>query len=204
MSIANYQELQAAIANWLEDPGRSMRAKDLITLFEAKVTRSLRVRQMESRSTSSTTGGEAALALPSDFLEMRNLRINTNPRRTLVVQSPHNNDEWYPSTTTDTPRAYKIVGSEIIFSPTPDATYTVEIDYYSFTGLSDAAPTNWLITAYPDAYLWGSLYQIGPKHERYAAWKAQCWEILEELRDADRGGRWNGSPLISRPDFVTP
>ena len=206
MAIGTYQELQVAVANWLTRPDDAARVKDLISLFEAKVKRNLRVRDMESRSTASTVASQAALALPTDFLEMRNLRVNTDPIRTLQFLTPNSRDTWY-STGSDVPRAYTIVGSEIIFAPKPDAVYTVEIDYYSFTALSDAAPTNWLLTSYPDAYLYGALSNtagLRSQDPRSPDWKVMAEDALGEIETADLGARWNGSPLISRPDVQTP
>lgn len=207
MSISTYQELQVAVLNGLEDPAHASRVTELIALFEGKVKRELRVRQMESRSTASATSAQAALALPSDFLEMRNLRINADVYYTLQFLPPNQQDTWHSSLTTGRPRTYKIVGSEIIFAPIPDSAYTVEIDYYAFAVLSTSNATNWLLTASPDAYLFGSLSQtmwFGKGHPMAGNWAAKCEEVLESIRNSDKGARWNGSPLVSRPDFVTP
>lgn len=215
MALANYTDLQIALSNYLGRDELTARITELIALFEAKVKRRLRLRRMESRATAATTAGVAELALPTiaggaiaDFLEMRNLRLNTDPRRTLIFVPQHQSDWEEPGVSrSGYPRIYRIVGTEIIFGPIPDAAYTVETDYYGFNPLSTSAPTNWLMTEYPDVYLFGSLAQAGgykTPDPRVPEWAAQCERLIGELVAEDAKARWNGAPLTMRTATCTP
>ncbi len=51
MSISTYAELQTAVGNWLNRADLTARIPEFIELFEARVKRDLRVRQMEKRAT---------------------------------------------------------------------------------------------------------------------------------------------------------
>ena len=61
----------------------------------------------------------------------------------------------------------------------------------SLTTLSDAATTNWLLTAHPDAYVFGSLAAaepfLPPGDERVNMWKARRDEVLNMLAAGHRG-----------------
>jgi hypothetical protein len=212
MAISNYSELQAAVTDWLARSDLAAgTVQNLIALAEAGFKRRLRVRAMELRATASTVAGQPALALPGDFLEMRNLRINTDPRRTLLMVPPHGLDWEEPeSTALGVPRIYKVVGSELVFGPVPDGAYTVEMDYYAFPVLSVTQTTNWLLIAHPDAYLFGALlaaadYVAEPADSpRRSFWALRHEATLAEIRASDQGERWNGAPLIVRTDTMNP
>jgi hypothetical protein len=53
------------------------------------------------------------------------------------------------------------VTSQIEFDLTPDQAYTAEMQYWGrTTALSDAEPTNDILTNYPDIYLFGCLWMV--------------------------------------------
>ncbi len=59
-------------------PGQSI-IPDFITLAENRLRRELRVRQMLKSVTTSTVSGDATVEVPSDFLEIRDFVVMTNP-----------------------------------------------------------------------------------------------------------------------------
>ena len=199
MAFANYTDLQISIHKWLGDDAQVARIPGMIELFEGKVRRELRVRRMEARAVANTVAGQKNLAVPADFVATRSLHLNLGTPVQLNFQPVNQLMRLYGNEV-GTPAAYAVVGSEYIFAPAPAGEYQVESDYYSFTGLSDAAPNNWLLEDYPDAYLYGALsYSRGPD---IAAWLALTDAILEQIRNGDRSERWNGPPLARRVDFV--
>lgn len=207
MAISTYAELKTAVGNWLNRSGDTVvtdRVGEFIALFEAKVARTLRTKGMESRATA--TLSEQYLALPDDFLEMRAIKItSTDPVTNLDFATQDYITTVWAGSETGTPGLYCIVGSEILFAPSPDGSYTVEMDYYKFSALSDSTTTNWLLTAHPDLYLYGSLAQAEAylgNDERVPMWKAQMAEALLEVQLADQNGRWSGSPLVRRSSYA--
>lgn len=211
MSITTYSELQTAIASWLNRAGDTIvttPATDFIALFESelRLNPDFRTREMEARYTASLS--TQYLALPSDFLEMRNLVItSTNPVGELKVTTQAAIRNLYGHSQTGQPRVYAVVGSELLFAPSPASTYTVEMDYYAFTALSGSATTNWLLTKYPQIYLAGSLVEAGKFLENDAViqrWEPRLAASLAKLDVADQAARWNGAPLTMRNDTGTP
>jgi hypothetical protein len=91
----------------------------------------------------------------------------------------------YPQATYGQPAAYAVVGQQIILGPVPDAEYSILLDYYQrIPGLSEDNPTNWLLTAYPDIYLWGSLCMAEAflrDDSRLSVWKSAWDEATAEI-----------------------
>jgi len=78
--------------------------------------------------------------------------------------------------------------------------------YYSFTKLTDAAPTNWLITKYPNIYLYGALTEAAEFIDDPKAdfWAQKAGKAVQDLYKADQAARWSGSTLNARTDTGNP
>jgi hypothetical protein len=71
----------------------------------------------------------------------------------------------------------------------------VELGYYAKTELdtSSDASTNWLLTNFPDVYLFGTLAVSGlytSNDDRTAVWGTRYEQGLEGIRLSDRRGRY--------------
>jgi hypothetical protein len=208
MALDSYSALQTAVETHLARVGDSSIASvlpDLITLFEAKAARRLRTRQMEERSTADLS--TQYLALPTGFVEMRSLKLNTDPVQDLDFATPDFISRVWAGSEVGTPKVYSIIGSELMFAPSPDTTYTVEMAYYKFSGLSDSNTSNWLLESHPDAYLYGTLVEaaIYLKDEaRAVLWTQLRDQAFDAIDREDWRGRWGGSPLVMRVDGGAP
>lgn len=200
MAITTYAELQTAIAQWLAragDTNVTTYAPDFITLAEAEINRVLRVRQMEA-SADVTISAQTA-SLPTGFMAMRRLYLNTSPKTMLTYMSPEDMWERYAGSDTGRPVVYTIEGENFVFGPAPDATYTGKCLYWQRQDLSASAHT--LFTQNPDLYLYGSLLQseaYQKNDERMATWASFYQRALEQIRLADAKDRHSGSVLQVR------
>src|SRR5437588_10304300 len=92
MALDTYANLQTALANHMLRPGDTNitgNAPDLITLFEAEATRRLKSRFAETQTTLTTVANTETVALPSDFGELRSIKISSsNPVQALVYMTP--------------------------------------------------------------------------------------------------------------------
>jgi hypothetical protein len=79
MSITNYTDLKATIASYLARSDLTAQIPDFIQLAETRLRRELRIRQMLKVVTTATVAGDSTVELPSDYLQMRDLHMNTNP-----------------------------------------------------------------------------------------------------------------------------
>jgi len=200
MALANFSDLKTSIAGWLGRSDLTSVIPDFITLAEARFNRVLRTPDMETAGTVSASS--ESTALPSGFLEMRSAWREDSPDAPLDYFPPSHLRTMRAAAQSGTPTAYTIVGGNIILAPTPAATETIGLYYYTkVVALSDSATTNWLLTAHPDLYLFASLAAAevyGWHDERLPLLKAGADEIMEQINDAGKKRRAGGAPLQQR------
>ena len=203
MTISNYTDLQSSIASWLVRTDLTAVIPDFITLAEGRIARDLRLRRQVTSVNLSTVASTQTVALPSDFLEAENLSITSGyPPGALSVVTPEILDRTFPNNIlAGQPVVYAIIGDNLAFGPTPDAVYTVKLQYYQrFTALSTAG-TNWLLTNHPSLYLNACLVEghaylhdeakARAYNERYAA-------DVETLQTTDDASLRSGSAMRVR------
>ena len=158
MAIDTYANLQTAILYRLGNRSNATltsKVPEFIASWEAAMNRRLKTADMEATATLTTTINVSRVSLPTGFTQMRRLRLregNNAPFRfTDIWPVPLAGDKIEYSS--GSPVGVSIQGSNLIVKPAPDAAYTLIMDYYArFTQLSDANPTNWILTNNPDAY----------------------------------------------------
>jgi hypothetical protein len=142
-------------------------------------------------------------AVPSDFLECRTIKLNTNPVQPLQFETVDSLDTLRTQyTAPGRPLYFGIVGGQIRLVPVPDTAYTAELIYYAkLTKLSSSNATNWLLTSSPDVYLYGALLQGAPylqNDERIQTWATLYERGLNDLKIADDRGSTSGGALLAR------
>lgn len=201
MALTTYTELKASIADWLVRADLTATIPDFISLAEAQIERKLRTRQMIVRSDASIDTEYSAV--PSDFLDTKSLKLNTNPVTPMQFETIESLDQLASRTNASgKPTYFSIVGNQIRVVPTPDTTYTAELTYYAkLTKLSSSVATNWLLTSSPDIYLYGALLQAAPYLQddaRIAVWSALYQSGLDQLQLADDRSTTSGGSLTAR------
>lgn len=199
MSITNYSDLQATIASYLARTDLTAQIPDFIQLAETRLRRDLRIRQMLKVVTTTTTNGDGTVELPSDFLQMRDLHVNTDPITVLKYESPSNfyRNTW--STVTGIPVQYTILAQEFQFAPKPDTNYTLQMMYYAappYLGTSN--PSNVFLANCPDLLLYGALGEAAPylmDDQRLNTWASMYDRGLTALTVSDDQGEYSGSPI---------
>jgi hypothetical protein len=203
MALSNYTELQASIADFLNRSDLSSVIPDFITMCEAEFNRTLRVRDMVKRSRAPITS--QYVKLPSDFMGMKNIDLLTDPMIPLTYKNLSEIDAVRSRDSTGKPLYYSIVQDNIEFAPVPDDEYTIEVVYYSKIPTLSANSTNWLLTAHPDAYLYGSLMHSAPylqADERIGVWVGKYQQVIQQIIEQDEKIRFSGStPSISFTPF---
>lgn len=212
MALDTYANLQLTIATWLARPGDTnitANVADMITLFEAEARRRMKTRFSEATTTLTTVPNVATVALPSDFQSLREISVSVGQTDAVLVYAPPDQlDAAVPSQTTDEPILFTITGLNLRFKSVPDQAYTITLDYMQgITGLSNSAPTNWLLTNHPDAYLFGSLAEaeafIGDD-ERVVGWLTRREQSFNSILTSDAKSRWSGGVLQMRTDTGNP
>jgi len=196
MAFSNYSELKTSIANFLARDDLTSQIPDFIRLAEARMSRELDTRSMEKRATATTVAGDSYISLPTDLREIRNVQLNTDPVKTLEYYTVQMINTDYAGQGQGKPKAYSIVGTEILLKPTPDAAYTLEIVYgENVQALSDEDTNNTILIRHPDAYLYGSLmnaYTYLMDETRASQYDQLFTRIMDEIiRDTEKA-RYGG------------
>ena len=199
MAISTYSELQTAVANWLDRDDLTARIPEFIALAEARFNRILRLRSMEAKYTANTVAGQRNLALPANYIQMRNFQVNSNPLTTLSYVTPEIYDRLWGGSTSGTPKFYTILANEVSFGPIPASVMQVEMLFYKkFDNLSVTTTTNLLLTDAPDIYLYGSMLEAQPfimNDERVPLWATALERAVTDMQEQDNKDRHSGSAL---------
>lgn len=194
MSITTYAELKAAIIGWGKRGDALSVIDDFIDLAESDMWQKLRLRSMEGSGTGNLSG--RTLALPSDYIESRKLRLTTNPSTELEFYTPESMNIEQGS---GKPTKYTIT-SQIEFNKVPDNTYGYELTYYkSLTALSSSNTTNDVLTNFPSIYLFGALYHYGnwSMNDVMSAKYLQLFEkAMNDANRRDQRGRYGAAKAM--------
>ena len=216
MAITTYGELKTAVANWLARSDLTAFIPDFIRLAEARIhhgsdnpqfpSEPLRIRLMETAV--DVTIDAQTEALPTGFLGARRFFINSTPITNLNQVSPTQLYTDFPDGTTGRPVEYTIEGSNFVFGPSPDQTYTGKLLYYKeFTSFSADADTNTLLTTSPGVYLYGALIEAMPfiqDDARLPMWFAMFSAAVNGLQGTNKRDAWSGSIRVVRTDTGNP
>jgi len=200
MALSTYSELQTTIANYLSRDDLTAAIPDFIQLAEIRLRRDLRLRQMLTQTSITATGGVATISLPSDFLQTRDVFIDSDPDFPITFATPSVFIRNGRTNQSGIPTFYTILSTTIQFAPIPDSNYTVKILYFAApTFLSSANPTNTFLTVCPDALLYGALGEAEPylmNDPRLQTWGALYDRAIASLTKSDEESQYSGVPLV--------
>jgi hypothetical protein len=202
MAYTNYSDLQTSVANYLGRSDLTSVIPDFISFAELRIARDLRTRQMLKSATALTVSGDGKVALPTDFLGIRDLHIQGSPRYPITYMPPSQFTRDAPADESGKPIYYTILATEFEFAPKPDTAYTLEILYYAKpTVLSTGNTSNVFLANYPDALLYASLLEAEPyliNDARSQTWATLYDRAINNISDADQSGEYSGVPLQMR------
>jgi hypothetical protein len=202
--FTNYTTLQAAIAHFLnrDDLLADASIAGFISLAEATIKR--RLRRTVLKDTLTFTSGSSSKALAATVAELRSIApaVDTNNPQgapPLSIVTMETLDALRPTMSRQgQPRYAAVINQTVHVVPAPTDKYLI-FDVVSFTKLvplTDAAPTNALLTEAPDAYLYGACLEAAPflEHdERIPVWQARFNQVIDELNDVRQREEFGGS-----------
>lgn len=193
----SYDGLKSSVADFLNRGDLAAAIPDFIVLAEAQMARRLagRVRQglpvprrLIRRADTAITAGAEYVAAPADFQGPVEFVLNGE---TVLdyLDSTNLQAQKAQRRVTGAPRWYALVGGELQLFPAADQDYGGELTYIArVAALSAQNSTNWILSDFPDAYLYGALVQSAPylKDEgRMAGWAALFTAALDDICNAD-------------------
>lgn len=197
----DYSTLQSNVQSAI---GRTDVPSYVYTLTTSGINRDMRLLEMLTSTTLYTSGNSATL--PSDFLAMDSVYINSGGERTRLVPFSEQGQSVRHDAS-GRPYYYDVVGDEIVLMPTPDTNYDIEVRYYArLDALSADSDTNDVMTNYPGLYLYGALTHaaIWAQDEGLAQTYNAAYTAEKKLvEDADKHRRRSG-PLVRRSSVTIP
>ena len=182
---------------------------DIIRMAEVRMQQDLRLRQMERGGWRLTVPGESDVWLPEKrtpgdwdvFMDMREIWLEGNPNANITYAAPDAYTDI--AAQSGAPLAYTIVGRSLRLAPVPDKAYTIRLVYYAeIPPLSqDKQPTNDLLLAYPNLYLYATLVEsVGYLRTSVPAsdWISLYASLKAEAQDKDRQARFSKN-IAARP-----
>ncbi|MBX7249350.1 MAG: hypothetical protein K1X35_09960 [Caulobacteraceae bacterium] len=192
MAIGAYEELTAAVGAWSFDRS-DLPAADLVTLGEARLNRDLRLRVMEAEAPVAFVAGARTAALPAGYLAPVALWLDGPEGRARLrrVAGPLGD-----GATAGAPACWAVEGETLALERPCAAATSGVLRFLRRLALSEAEPTNWLLSNHPDAYLAAALVEAA----LWAADEAQAMRWQDRYQAAvdainNREARSREAPL---------
>jgi hypothetical protein len=188
MPIQTYDELKAAVADYLNRQDLETQIPGFIQLATAQFNRELRFRDMQVRA--DATSNAENVELPSDWLEHYSLVVadgapNRWPLR-YMSERESNDLKSAIGGTGGQPVGYTIIGNMIELVPAPGGDVDLKMVYYQrIPDLSATVASNWLLLKAPDVYLYSALLNAEPylnNDERLPLWAQLRTAIVEAMK----------------------
>lgn len=159
VTFNNVTELKEELAEWLNRTDLNHRLDRFIGLAEANFRDRLFHRNQLTRASTTLFEGDEFIQLPTDFVKQYLFYIEgpTKYRKQLKNVTQAELVKLYPNDMRDIPTAYSIVGSEAWLTPKCSGTMSIEMNYYAKVPSLLEYSSNWLLSQYPDIYLYGTL-----------------------------------------------
>ena len=227
--ITTYDELQAAIADWLNRSDLTSVIPTFIELVDARLNRDQLTRETKESTIQDGTGTlflniftpqPATIPLTQSITNIRSLIITgvqddevptqfnpplrVPPLQLTSVEQLYSHRSFNP--TAATPRLAALQFDKILLSPLPDAVYEFTLLYEGQEPLSDANPTNTVLAMAPDVYLYGALVEAAPyikDDERVPLWDQRFQTALAGLERARSLREWPNTPVATQPRVFT-
>lgn len=191
-AFRDFLDLRTAVIEYVQRPDVADVFTRFVALAESRLNRTLRMREQVKTVTLTVTSGVAAL--PEDFAEMIGLYAPGGGEYVQQTSQQVNAGGCY----------YAIEGGNIV---APHIAGDVEVSYYAMLPPLSASTTttNWLLTRYPDIYLYGVGFEAA-KHVRDAelaqASKFMLDDAIATARSDDFDARYSRARV--RVSGVTP
>lgn len=195
MSIASYAELLSAVSDWADRTDIDARIPDFIGIFEDHVNSDYSLAGMETTATLTQSAGK--YDLPSDLAHIRSVSFtHADQTRVLKPASSEAFDAIMPRSGS-APLAYYKAGNSLYIAPDNGTSLTLRY-FAKLPALTSSNTTNWLLTAHPNAYLWGTLAEVFAytrNEQDEANCRGRAEKILSSIQQKDTVNAMAGMAL---------
>jgi hypothetical protein len=167
MGLSTFDELKAAVADWLDREDLSGRTGDFIALAEARLNRLMGFSALTARVELEAGAGQAEVAAPADLRDALSL-----------VRAGDGDGDGAA-------QGFRAEAGRLVLTPPPETPVRLVLTYRARPRLSEAAPANPVLAEHPDLYLFGALAEAAPflrDGEMLAVFAARFDAALTEAR----------------------
>ncbi len=207
-----YTGLLASLADWSDRSDMSAVFPDCVALFEANANTEGAIRTQFNRiETTQVTGiAQNYISTPSDFLAVDSAIIVksggqyeslTSFGSASAMYTAYPNSALAPSQ----PKGFINLASKLELGPVPDAVYSIRLYYYQKIPALVTNSSNWLLTNFPQIYLFGSLVAsesyLGTD-QAISKWGNLYDNAIQKLQGSVDRNKYGGSALKVQMDAV--
>lgn len=203
-------EFRSFVGLWLDISDLTQPQVDTaITQAEKRIQRGdgtmlepgLRVREMETAFAWTITGS-GTISLPSEFLEMKTIYLDTSPVRKLERKNTDFIYRKYPNRGSGgKPAFFAREANNLIFGPYPDASYVAKGVYYkTLPDMVAEGTINGVFTAYADLYLKGVVLECEKmlgRDRRTPTWEPDFKRQLQAANLQDERDEYSGTLRVT-------
>jgi hypothetical protein len=203
MSISNYGSLKSELSAYLFHQRLTTRYDNCTELFETAANSRLRVLPMEASVLLTTINGD--VALPIDYITWRTVKPTTTP---YIDELDYVHPAYLPATQHNRrPPLFTIEGNTFKARPANDTADAYEFHYYQkIPKLAGSdTNTNWLLTEYPNAYLFGVITELAAimrNAEMAQLYKARRDETFQEIIQRYALTTGATSPTVRTAEYI--
>ncbi|MBI1275379.1 hypothetical protein GC177_05340 [bacterium] len=201
--IDNYTNLLTEVESEFSRSDLSGRIPRAVQAAEARMNRELRLLDMESLASLTTTPNQATIDLPQGSRHVRQAWLDGSPAR-LGLVSLTQLVETQIAGCHGRPIMMAVERDKLRLAPVPDGEYDIQLIHtLAVTPLTEAAPTNWLLEKHPDAYLYGTCSAVAAQLQNpdaMAYYDSMFSRVLDAMRQEDELRRVPSSSLVIRSE----
>lgn len=201
MALATYTDLQASIAAWMVRTDLTAVIPDFIAIAEARINADVRLREGISTAALLTVIESPEVALPEDWLEFESLSDDGRPMEYITASELRSRKDESATLNSRVPARYGMEGRNLLLTPTPADVRALDARYYAAVPPLATNATNWLLTKYPNIYLYASLvsgYQYLLNEEKATYWGNLYVQAVSVAKGADDRAQTSGGRLTVR------
>lgn len=199
MALANYADLQASIASWINRADLTPQIPDFIAIAESFIADDVRVREMLVTTTLVTVPGQDYVALPAGWLEFENiLGADGEPLSYTTPLQLRATSAQYAGNPL---KRYSTEGGSMILDGVQAVAQNIPVSYYKQLDPLSVTPTNFLLAKRPQIYLYGALAQAALfmiDDPRAATWQGVYDLAVGKAESSNKKGLISGGTLRIR------
>lgn len=179
MTISDFNSLQSAIADLCNRTDLTAVIPQFIQEAEVEIGQDVR----RTEALAQYTINDVTWPIPSTIKELRSIRlVSGSPAFDLALKNmtPEELAEQraLQLNTAGRPLNFSVIGPNVMFDVTPDQSYTIEVSFIeALSPLSDANPTNTVLSDAPTIYLYGAMVHAAV-YLQYDAPVVQTYQAL--------------------------